>query len=76
VWLDVVAKVAQAVDVASEGARRHPEAVGQLGAGPEAVDLQQRQQLEGAASGVAGSIGHVPSLPHIAVRIWPQWFLP
>ena len=41
-----VAEVAQPVDVAADGARGDPQPLGQLGAGPVAPGLQQRQQAQ------------------------------
>src|SRR4029079_17728196 len=50
--LDRIAERAEPVDVTAERARRHAEAVGQLGPGPVAAGLQQAEQGKGAGSGV------------------------
>ena len=59
VRVDRVAELAQPVDVAAQRARRHPQPVGQLRAGPEAVGLQQRQQPQRPRARVR----HVSSVP-------------
>ena len=45
---DRIAEAAQAVDVAADGARADLQAVGEVGAGPLAARLQQRQEMEEA----------------------------
>ena len=51
--LDRVAEVAQPLDVAPDRPAGHLEPVGQLGAGPVAAPLQQREQLQKPARGLA-----------------------
>ena len=55
--LDGVAELAQALDVAPDGAPGDLEPLGQLAARPVAARLEQREEIEEAAGGVA--IGHV-----------------
>src|SRR5690606_30804346 len=52
---DLVAELAQPVDVAAQRARTHPEPLAQLAAGPRAVRLEQGEEPQGAGGGV----GHV-----------------
>ena len=54
--LDRVAELAQAVDVAPDGAPGDPEPLGQRRARPVAAGLQQREEVEEAAGGVAHAI--------------------
>ncbi len=50
--VDGVAEVAEALDVAAEGAGGDGQAGGQLGAGPLGTGLEQRQQSQQAGRGV------------------------
>ena len=49
---DRVAERPQAIDVAAEGADGDLEAVGQLGTGPVAAPLEERQEAQGPRRGV------------------------
>src|SRR5690625_878919 len=49
---DLVAELAQPVDVAAQRARTHPEPLAQLAAGPRAVRLEQGEEPQGAGGGV------------------------
>jgi hypothetical protein len=50
--VDRIAEDAQAIDVAAEGAIGDLESLGELGARPEAMGLQQRQEAQHARAGV------------------------
>ncbi|GGW69565.1 hypothetical protein GCM10010340_54710 [Streptomyces griseoloalbus] len=72
--VDGVAELAQPVHVAAHGAGADPEPVGQIGAGPLAVGLEQGQQAQQACRGLqhgaesASPRGQLPSSTGAGVR--------
>ncbi|GGX11001.1 hypothetical protein GCM10010383_46450 [Streptomyces lomondensis] len=66
--VDRVAELAQPVHVPAQGAGAHAEPVGQVGAGPLAVGLEQGQQTQQACRGLQ----HGASLPALADSRCPQ----
>jgi len=69
--VDGVAQLAEAIDVAPQGAGTDLQALGQLPAGPELVGLQQGEKLERSG----GRVVHKSIFLTIAVRIWPHWIV-
>ena len=58
--VDGISERTQTIDVAPQRARAHPEALGELLAGPEPMRLEQREQQQGAFGGVAAHRGPPP----------------
>ena len=66
--VDRVPEDAQAVDVAPQRPGTDAEALGELGARPELLRLQQREEQQSPA----GRIGHDPIIAQVADGSWPQ----
>lgn len=60
--IDRISEVAESVEIAAHGSFRDVEPRSQLGARPEAMGLQKRQQLQCSPGGIGS---HVSSLPTI-----------
>jgi len=60
--------VAQAIDIAANGALADPEPGDEFGAGELPLGLQQAEEIQHSS----GHIRHVVTMAHIAVRIRPD----